>query len=117
MGVRPGGAEASVMQIGSGHVLITNENELARVVLRGDFDLANVPALAAAVADSLCRTSDLLVDLEGVTFLDRQLLQWLVDLRRDVHRRNGRMLVRPSKDTRRLLTVLQMTHEFELVCG
>ena len=103
------------MQIGSGHILVANKNGVARIVLRGDFDLSNVPDLSAAVANSLRPARDLMIDLEGVTFLDGQLLRWLVDLRRDVHRRGGRMLVRPSRNMLRLLKALRMTNEFELV--
>ena len=103
------------MQIGSGEINIHNDNGLATVALRGDFDLANMPALEEAVRDALWPSADVLVDLREVTFLDGRLLHWLLELRRDLAARGGRVLLRPGSRARRVLRVVPAFDTFELV--
>jgi len=103
------------MQVGTGNVELRNDNGLATLVLRGDFDIGNVPMLDAAVRDCLWPSADVLVDLRDVTFMDGRLLRWLIELRRDLRARGGRMPVRPGRPAHRLLGALPRRESFELV--
>lgn len=101
------------MEIGAGFLEIRNDNGLATLTLRGDFDLANVPKLGDAVRDRLWPAAGVLVDLRGVTFMDGRLLWWLVGLQRDLQARGAQLIVLPGWEAHRLLQVLP--HEsFEL---
>jgi anti-anti-sigma factor len=107
--------DGPVMQIGTGQLEIRSENGLATLTLRGDFDMANVRDLDDAVRAQLWPAAHAIVDLRDVTFMDARLLQWLVDLRRDLHARGGRLLVRPGRSARRIFSVLRVNEPFELV--
>ena len=50
--------------------------------LRGELDLATVPILMEAVADAPATTRGLVLDLDGLTFLDAAGIRALLDLAR-----------------------------------
>jgi anti-sigma B factor antagonist len=77
------------------------------IALRGEFDLANVSAVAEqidrAIADG---STHLLVDLSGVTFMGSSLLNTLRSGREACHRRGGSLhVVGESSRARRLMVL------------
>jgi anti-anti-sigma factor len=94
---------------------IENDNGIARVILRGDFDLSNVPELERRVSAKLWPAYHVLVDLQNVTYLDAQLLHWLRRLQRQTEGRDGRLAVVPSARLRHLLAAAGLSGQFDLV--
>jgi anti-anti-sigma factor len=109
--------DGRTMHIGDGQLEVRSENGLATLTLRGAFDMANVADLDAAVQQELSPAADAIVDLRDVTFMDARLLRWLVSLRRDLHARGGRLLVRPGDRALRVFGLLAVDEPFEMVEG
>lgn len=72
-------------------------------LLSGEIDSYTAPALSVRLADS---AGDVVLDLEGVTFMDSSGLQCVVDATRHLRASNGDLtLRRPGPAVRRLIEV------------
>jgi anti-anti-sigma factor len=84
------------------------------VVAEGELDLVGAPMLTAAVRDS--GDDPLVVDLGGVGFMDSSGLRALLEARQaclDAGRPFA--LARPSEAVRRVLELVDLAREFEVV--
>ncbi|MFD6100393.1 STAS domain-containing protein [Nocardiopsis flavescens] len=91
---------------------------VAVVPVEGEIDLATVPGLrarlAAAVGDQACEC--LVVDLDGVGFLDASGVGALVAAHHAMAARGGRVvLARPRPPVARVLEILGMERLFDIV--
>ena len=72
-------------------------------LLSGEIDSATAPALSVALADS---SGDVVLDLEGVTFMDSSGLQCVIDATRHLRANDGDLtLRRPGPAIRRLIEI------------
>jgi anti-anti-sigma factor len=102
------------MQIGTGSYAWARPAAGRLVVtLGGEFDIANVPKLEAAL-EALRRPDDteVVLDLTTVTFMDARLLRLLGDLHARLRRAGGRMRLRPNAVVQRLLALTELGRVF-----
>lgn len=101
-------------------VTVAESEECAALRLTGELDLASAETLRARLAPLLAldRTPplmELLVDVGSLTFVDAAGLRALVDARRVLVRRSGRLVLRrPSPLVRRILRLLDLQEDFDL---
>jgi anti-anti-sigma factor len=77
-----------------------------RIGVRGDLDLATVEALRAALEAALAGSRDVVLDLEGCTFLDSSALKAIADGDRWARESGvGFVLVNPSPQAARVLEI------------
>ncbi|MDR1999418.1 MAG: STAS domain-containing protein [Frankiaceae bacterium] len=85
----------------------------AVVVLAGELDLADAPAMSARLQAAAEPTGRVIVDLHGVTFIDSTAIGALVGVRRALHERGGAMVLRrPSRAVARLLELTALDRLF-----
>jgi anti-sigma B factor antagonist len=87
--------------------------EVVVIVAHGELDLTGAPVLAEAVPDG---DEPLVVDLESVGFMDSSGLRALLEARQRCLE-SGRpfALARPSEAVRRVLELVDLEREFELL--
>ena len=72
-------------------------------LLSGEIDSSTAPALCVALADS---SGDVVLDLDGVTFMDSSGLQCVIDATRHLRANDGDLtLRRPGPAVRRLIEI------------
>jgi anti-anti-sigma factor len=77
------------------------------VLLHGDYDIANVPALSSLLAEAIAHDEmDLVVDLGDVRFLDASTIRALLTSRDALRLQSRSLTVRTSGRTARLLVLL-----------
>ena len=82
----------------------------ALVQLSGDLDLAIVPALRAGLGDALRASSEVLVDLSRVTFVEASVIGTLVQARQQAVARHGDLwLVGAGPGVTRILQIAGLT--------
>jgi anti-sigma B factor antagonist len=87
--------------------------EVVVIVAQGELDLTGAPVLAEAVPDG---DEPLVVDLESVGFMDSSGLRALLEARqRCVESGRQFALARPSEAVRRVLELVDLEREFELL--
>jgi anti-anti-sigma factor len=106
-----------VTELGTGSVDIDVMNDRVHAVLTGEFDMANVSELERMLHEALERRSELVLDLDGVTFMDSQMLHLLVRLHHEMGARRGTLRLRPNKNVRQLLELSGLSGLFELGDG
>ena len=85
----------------------------AIVSLAGELDLYNAEEVRRALLDSLTDAPELLVvDLEGVTFIDSTALGVLIEARSRMNDRSGFRLAAPGLEVRRALEVSGLDRHF-----
>ena len=104
-------------ELGTGSVEIDVMNDSVHAVLTGEFDMANVSELERLLHEALERRSELVLDLDGVTFMDSQTLHLLVRLHHEMGARRGTLRLRPNKNVRQLLELSGLSGLFELGDG
>ena len=83
------------------------------VALAGELDLYNAEEVRRALLDSLTDAPELLVvDLEGVTFIDSTALGVLIEARSRMNDRSGFRLAAPGLEVRRALEVSGLDRHF-----
>lgn len=84
--------------------------------VRGEIDMLTAPRLQAAITESLDRpAAPILVNLEGVTFMDSTGLRALVESRERAESAGVRLtLVGPSRQVRRLLSLTGLERFFDV---
>jgi anti-anti-sigma factor len=106
-----------VTDLGTGTVEFEVHDDHVYMVLTGEFDMANVPELERIVHEALERRSELVIDLERVTFMDSQMLHLLVRLHHEMGARRGTLRLRPNVNVRQLLELSGLTGLFEIADG
>lgn len=85
------------------------------VTVHGELDLATVPAFRSAAIQALADGwTDLVVDLEPVTFVDSAGLGVLIGLRRRVRDVSGELRIRTNERVARTITSADLDSLFEL---
>lgn len=83
------------------------------VSLAGELDLYNAEEVRRALLDTLADAPELLVvDLEGVTFIDSTALGVLIEARSRMNDRGGFRLAAPGLEVRRALEVSGLDRHF-----
>jgi anti-sigma B factor antagonist len=83
------------------------------VSLAGELDLYNAEEVRSALLDTLADAPDLLVvDLEGVMFIDSTALGVLIEARSRLDDRSGFRLAAPGLEVRRALEVSGLDRHF-----
>jgi len=83
------------------------------VSLTGELDLYNAEEVRSALLDTLADAPDLLVvDLEGVMFIDSTALGVLIEARSRMDDRSGFRLAAPGLEVRRALEVSGLDRHF-----
>jgi anti-anti-sigma factor len=97
-------------------VAVSPEPFGATVSIEGDLDIATVPRVNAALAEQpVVAARTIVVDLSGVTFMDSTGLGALMNLKRDLDARAGRLLiVCPEGPARLLFDVTGVAGQLEL---
>lgn len=103
--------------LGTGTVELEVHDDHVHVVLTGEFDMANVPELERIVHEPLEPGSELVIDLERVTFMDSQMLHLLVRLHHEMGARRGTLRLRPNVNVRQLLELSGLSGLFEIADG
>ncbi len=84
----------------------------------GELDAVTVPGVAMKLDEALLTFDDLslVVDLTQVTFIASVGVSALVEMRREVHRRRGRLILvlPPQGRARRLFVLTRMVDHFEV---
>ncbi len=81
----------------------------AVVSVTGDVDLVSAPHLREVMEEALGRSSHLIVDVGGMTFIDSSGLSVLVHVHRQAADAGGSMTVRrPSPTLKRLLSITHL---------
>ncbi|GAB7079763.1 STAS domain-containing protein [Megalodesulfovibrio paquesii] len=96
---------------------IEHTGDLMRLVFAGDISLKVTPQLKKDVEQALANAgfSVVEVDLSQTTFMDSTGISVLVILHKRSRDRGATMrLVRPSKQVRRILDLVQLTQYFEI---
>lgn len=106
-----------VEEVGSGSIELDARGEVVKATLRGEFDMANVPELERLLRSALQPGTELVLDVEGVTFMDSQMLHLLVRLQNDLKARRGRLRLHPNLNLSQLLTLSGLAPLFDLVDG
>ncbi len=84
------------------------------IVAEGELDLVGAPRLLQALPDT--GTSRIVLDLEGVQFMDSSGLRSLLQARQTcLDAGRGFALTRPSGAVRRVLELVDLTGEFDVV--
>jgi anti-anti-sigma factor len=88
----------------------------ARIVVAGDHDISTIPILAAASAEAVELSPQVIVDLEGATFVDSAVIHWLLTIREHVERRGGStaIVAPPGSVSRHVLEVLGLADRLPL---
>jgi anti-sigma B factor antagonist/stage II sporulation protein AA (anti-sigma F factor antagonist) len=95
---------------------IARRDGAATITLRGEFDLSNVRQVEAATFDAIGEGArDLCLDVREVTFMDSSMLNFLVDLRRWLHKRGGEVRIQPNVGVSQLLELTGLGDLFDLV--
>ncbi len=83
------------------------ESDRVVVALTGELDMANAPLLQSAIDEpSLADTETVVLDLQGLTFLDSTGLRIILSAREQCWRRGQEFAVTPgSQQVQRLLSV------------
>jgi len=93
----------------------TTPSDPAVVVLAGELDLADAPAVSAQLHAAADATGRVVVDLHGVTFIDSTAIGALVGVQRALKERGGTMVLRrPSRAVARLLELTALDRLFEI---
>jgi anti-sigma B factor antagonist len=91
------------------------ETEPTVVVLAGELDLADAPAVSAQLHAAADANGRVVVDLHGVTFIDSTAIGALVGVQRALKERGGAMVLRrPSRAVARLLELTALDRLFEI---
>jgi anti-anti-sigma factor len=95
---------------------VRHHGERATIHIGGEIDLATCPRLQAVVVDLVDRgCSQLILDLDQVSFLDCAGIRVLVDARRRIQEHGGSVrLVRPGPLVWRVLALTGMTTVFPI---
>ena len=89
--------------------------EPAVVVLAGELDLADAPAVTAQLLSAADQSGRVSVDLAGVTFIDSTAIGALVGVQRTLRERGGSLVLRrPSRAVARLLELTALDRLFEI---
>jgi anti-sigma B factor antagonist len=96
--------------------LITREgNGQVVVSLRGELDVAGAASVAAALAQVAARTCQVIVDLEGLDFIDSSGLAALVRARKHARHAGGDLLLAaPQRQVLRVLAITRVTDTFSV---
>lgn len=98
-------------------VSISQAHHVASIMLKGEFDVANVDELQANAQQALARASvtHIVVDLEQVTFMDATALGALIGLREDAARGSLSLALSnvPAR-VRRLLEITELDTLFDI---
>ena len=79
------------------------------VAPRGELDLSERNRLGDLLDSALAESSNLIVDLDAVTFLDSTALSVLLRAHREAEQQGGRVtLARPSDAARKILRITQL---------
>lgn len=89
--------------------------ERAVVVLAGELDLADAPAVSAQLQAAADARGRVVVDMRGVTFIDSTAIGALVGVQRSLGERGGMIVLRnPSHAVVRLLELTALDRLFEI---
>src|SRR5215210_5617393 len=78
------------VNVASSQLVSVAGSSCVRIVVTGDHDISTVPILTAASAEAVALSSpQVIVDLEGATFVDSAVIYWLLTTREHVERRGG----------------------------
>jgi anti-sigma B factor antagonist len=93
------------------------EGRFLRVIVRGELDVANTPALCAEVEQALENGAlEVLIDCRGMEFLDSAGVGALLDLRTQLAGRGGVLILfGPTGRVARTLDVTGLVKEFHVV--
>jgi anti-sigma B factor antagonist len=96
--------------------LITREcNGQVVVSLRGELDVAEAASVAAALAQVAACTRQVIVDLEGLEFIDSSGLAALVRARKHARLAGGDLLLAaPQRQVLRVLAITRLTDIFSV---
>lgn len=86
----------------------------ATITLRGEFDLSNVRELEAVADEQVAAGRSLCLNVSEVTFMDSSMLNLLVNLRKKLRERGGRLTIRPNVQVTQLLELTGLGDLFEL---
>jgi anti-anti-sigma factor len=94
-----------------GRVAVCSHEGRAALCLSGDHDFATAPDFRAALAAATASGhTDVVVDLDDVTFMDASTLHELIQAQHRLLDRSGRFALRsPSRCARRLLELCDLT--------
>jgi anti-anti-sigma factor len=84
-------------------ILATNRNSIRLV---GEFDLGSLPQLRARLEHALSEAGPIVIELDGVTFLDVVSLSAILRAARERGGRGPVILSQPTKETARLLDLI-----------
>jgi anti-sigma B factor antagonist len=85
------------------------------VSLRGELDVAFAAAVAASLAEITARACQVIVDLQGLEFIDSSGLAALARARTHARQAGGDLvLAAPQRQVLRLLTLTRMTEVFSV---
>jgi len=88
------------------------------VALRGELDVMDAEAVAAALTAAADRANVVVVDLAGLTFIDASGVAALVRARRHARHRGGALvLASPQRQVRRVLALTRQAAAFSLHAG
>lgn len=97
-------------------IAVARLNGLAWITLDGALDIASAPALRRALSRVPLDSTEVRVDLGGVTFLDSTGLSVLLSLANRAEEHGRRVtLVKPRAEVARLLWLVDVARRFEMV--
>ncbi len=99
-------------EIGSNESLSISVDDAGVIIARGDIDLAGGPLLEQAI-HGLDVAGPVVVDLEGVSFIDSSGLRSLLGASRRAAEQSSSIVLRsPSSEVRRLLEITGTSSQF-----
>lgn len=93
-------------------------NDVVRVDVRGELDIATVPSLRACVEDAAAAAGAVLVDMSELTFIDSMGIGLLVDLHRNAARDGWSLAFVPGpRQVQRPIQILGLEERLPFVEG
>ncbi len=97
-------------------VEVVSEGSQARVLVRGELDVAGAPELDAALARAYrAGVSDLVLDLRGVTFIDSSGIRCVIDAHHQSRARGLELHIHPGLEAGIVFDLAGLTGRLPLV--
>jgi anti-sigma B factor antagonist len=89
---------------------LTHLDGSALLIVRGQLDMASAPAFRSAMEQAMALEIPVLVDCDGVTFMDSSGLNVLLLAQKNADRPGLVRVLNPSRQVRRLLAMTGLEH-------
>lgn len=78
--------------------LIVDDRESLRILLKGELDLATVPAARDQIVAALASCPQLILDLDSLSFIDSSGIRLIIDTDRIARAQNCTLTITPGSD-------------------